>query len=60
MGSAGQISYQEPIVFSGGVANNIGVVKAIEAVLVKKVIIPNQPQITAALGAAFFAGESVE
>lgn len=55
MGTSGQISYKEPIVFSGGVAKNIGVVKAIEEELRKKVISPKEPQITAALGAAIFA-----
>jgi len=57
MGTAGQISYNELIVFSGGVAKNIGVVKAIEGELGKKVITPEEPQITAALGAAIFAKE---
>jgi predicted CoA-substrate-specific enzyme activase len=57
MGAGGQIRYNEPIVFSGGVAKNIGVVKAIEEELGKKVITPEEPQITAALGAAIFAKE---
>ena len=57
MGTAGQIGYHEPIVFSGGVAKNIGVVRAIEEDLRKKVIVPEEPQITAALGAAIFARE---
>jgi predicted CoA-substrate-specific enzyme activase len=57
MGAGGQISYNEPIVFSGGVAKNIGVVKAIEEELGKEVITPEEPQITAALGAAIFAKE---
>jgi predicted CoA-substrate-specific enzyme activase len=57
MGAGGQVDYQEPIVFSGGVARNVGVVKAIEEELGKKVITPDEPQITAALGAAIFARE---
>jgi predicted CoA-substrate-specific enzyme activase len=57
MGAGGQVDYKEPIVFSGGVARNVGVVKAIEEELGKKVIIPEEPQITAALGAAIFAQE---
>jgi predicted CoA-substrate-specific enzyme activase len=60
MGTAGQISYNELIVFSGGVAKNIGVVKAVEEELGKKVITPEEPQITAALGAAIFAKEHSE
>lgn len=58
MGAGGQINYKEPIVFSGGVARNIGVVKAIEEELGKKVVTLEEPQITAALGAAVFARES--
>jgi predicted CoA-substrate-specific enzyme activase len=57
MGAGGQISYNEPIIFSGGVAKNIGVVKAIEEELGQEVITPKEPQITAALGAAIFAKE---
>lgn len=60
IGAAGQISYEEPIVFSGGVARNIGVVRAIEEELGKKVVVPTEPQITAALGAAIFAREQSE
>jgi predicted CoA-substrate-specific enzyme activase len=58
MGMGAQINYKEDIVFSGGVAKNEGVAKAIEEVLGKKVIVPEEPQITAALGAALFAKES--
>jgi predicted CoA-substrate-specific enzyme activase len=58
MGAGGQISFTEPIVFSGGVARNIGVVKAIEKELGKKVVTLEEPQLTAALGAALFAKES--
>ena len=57
MGTTGLINYSEPIVFSGGVARNIGVVKAIEEELGKEVTTPEEPQITAALGAALFAKE---
>jgi predicted CoA-substrate-specific enzyme activase len=60
MGAGGQISYNEPIVFSGGVARNIGVVKAIEEELGKEVVTPEEPQITAALGAAIFAKERAQ
>jgi predicted CoA-substrate-specific enzyme activase len=58
MGNAGQISYEESIIFSGGVARNQGVVRAIEEELGMKVVIPEEPQITGALGAALFARES--
>lgn len=55
MGRTGQIRYQTPIVFSGGVANNEGVTQAFKDLLNKDVeAIPN-PQNTAALGAAMTA-----
>ena len=60
MGITGQISYEKDIIFSGGVAKNIGVVKAIEEELGKRVATPKEPQITAALGAAIFAQEHSE
>jgi predicted CoA-substrate-specific enzyme activase len=55
IGKSAQITFEEPIVFSGGVAKNTGIVKAFEELLGKKVIVPNEPQITGALGAAVFA-----
>ena len=58
MGNTGQIKYEELIVFSGGVARNQGVVKAVEEELGLKVVIPDEPQITAALGAALSAVKS--
>jgi len=57
MGRSGSINYREPIVFTGGVAKNVGVIKATEEELQKKVKTPKEPQITAALGAAIFAKE---
>jgi predicted CoA-substrate-specific enzyme activase len=59
MGVGGQVSFEEPVVLSGGVARNIGVVRAIEEELGKKVITLDEPQITAALGAAILAKEHV-
>lgn len=55
MGAAAQITCQPPVCFTGGVAKNVGVVKAIQEELKSAVIVPDQPQITAALGAALFA-----
>lgn len=60
MGRAAQIAYTTPICFSGGVAKNIGVVKAIEEELGKKVIVPQKPQMTASLGAAIFAKRNLQ
>lgn len=55
MGKAGQIQFEQTIVFSGGVANNVGVTKALEDVLQKPVKAIETPQITGALGAALIA-----
>ena len=55
MGKAAQIHFLEPIVFSGGVANNIGIVRTFEKILNKKIYIPSNPQSTAALGGAIYA-----
>ena len=47
--------YVEPIVFSGGVAKNVGVKAAFEKLLKKKVDAIEDPQITGAFGAAIYA-----
>lgn len=57
MGRAGRLVFAEPIVFSGGVANNIGVKEAFERLLKKKVNAIENPQNTGALGAAICALE---
>lgn len=43
------------VVFTGGVARNRGVVKALSQQLNSPLLIPEEPEITAALGAALFA-----
>ena len=48
---------EEKIVFCGGVAKNAGVKKALELELNKTLYIPEDPQITGALGAAIIAQE---
>jgi predicted CoA-substrate-specific enzyme activase len=55
MGASALIDYVTPVCFTGGVAKNIGVVKAIEEELGKRLIVPEEPQITASLGAALIA-----
>lgn len=59
MGKTANIRFKKDIVFSGGVARNIGMVKATEDLLGEEVIIPDDPQKTAALGAALMAREKV-
>jgi (R)-2-hydroxyacyl-CoA dehydratese activating ATPase len=57
MGRAGQIEYRDQIIFSGGVARNSGAVAAIRQTLKQEIHTPDEPQITAALGAALIAKE---
>ncbi len=54
-GKAGRIPFAEPIVFSGGVANNKGIERIFAKMLGKEVTAISQPQSTAALGAALKA-----
>lgn len=54
---ARQLKVEAPVVFTGGVAKNAGMVKAMETVLGMKVFVPAEPLITGALGAAILAYE---
>lgn len=49
---------QEPIVFQGGVAANIGIVKAFEKALGKRLIIPEYHAVMGAYGAALIAKQA--
>ncbi len=55
MGRAGQMKFVEPIVISGGVAQNQGIVNEFMSQLDKKITAISIPQSTAALGAAISA-----
>lgn len=55
MGRSAQIAYLEPIVFSGGVANNEAITDIFSELLGKPVKAVETPQSTAALGAALRA-----
>ncbi|MCP4665549.1 MAG: 2-hydroxyglutaryl-CoA dehydratase [Deltaproteobacteria bacterium] len=50
-----QVGVNEPVVMSGGVAKNAGVVRVLERLLETDIIVPPEPQIVGALGAALFA-----
>jgi (R)-2-hydroxyacyl-CoA dehydratese activating ATPase len=50
-----RVGLEEPVCMTGGVAKNLGVVKALEEKLEAKMNIPDEPQITGALGAAYLA-----
>ncbi|ABB14958.1 acyl-CoA dehydratase activase [Carboxydothermus hydrogenoformans] len=55
---AQKVGVVEPVVFTGGVAKNTGVVAALERKLGVKLLIPEDSTITAALGAALLAAEN--
>jgi len=49
------VGYREQVVFTGGVAKNTGVKNALEAAIGLPILIPKEPQIVGALGAALLA-----
>lgn len=51
---------QEPFVMTGGVAKNSGVVAAIEERVKSSLLLPDEPQIAGALGAAIIAGKGIQ
>jgi predicted CoA-substrate-specific enzyme activase len=53
----GQVGLKEKVVMVGGVAKNTGVVRSLEKMLGTSFLIPQEPQITGALGAALIAAE---
>ncbi|MDP8203308.1 MAG: acyl-CoA dehydratase activase [Candidatus Tenebribacter mawsonii] len=55
---ASQLHWQDPIVFTGGVAKNSGMQRAISKVMDSEIIVPENSFITGALGAAIFAKEN--
>ena len=57
-GLAYRAGLEKDIVFTGGVAKNAGVVRAVSSVLKTDVIVAPNPQTTGALGAALFAYEA--
>ncbi len=58
MGMVGKVGLQDDIIFTGGVAKNQGILQALQHETGKKnIIVPPEPQITGALGAAIIAME---
>ncbi len=55
---ASRLKVQPDVVFTGGVAKNAGVVKALEASLGCSVLVPADPLLSGALGAALLARET--
>jgi predicted CoA-substrate-specific enzyme activase len=54
-----QLHWQEPVVFTGGVAMNKGMQEELSSVLKTEMLIPENSLITGALGAALFALEGL-
>ncbi len=52
-----RVGVEEDFVISGGIAKNVGIVSRLERTLGLKALIPPEPQIVGAVGAALFAGE---
>lgn len=57
---ARRVGVEPPVAFAGGVAKNVGVVRALEEVLGEQLIVPEEPQIVGALGAALVAQDGRE
>jgi len=53
----GRVGVEPGLMISGGVAKNLGVVKALENKINLNATIPEEPEIVVALGAAVLAGE---
>jgi predicted CoA-substrate-specific enzyme activase len=59
-GMARRVGVEPPVAFAGGVAKNVGVVRALEEVLGEALIVPEEPQIVGALGAALVARDGAD
>jgi predicted CoA-substrate-specific enzyme activase len=57
VGMMKRVSDEEPILFAGGVARNPCIHKLLEKSLDRKIIVPENPQMVGALGAAMLAAE---
>lgn len=57
---ARRVGVEPPVAFAGGVAKNIGVVHALQEVLGESLLVPDEPQIIGALGAALVARDMSE
>lgn len=60
VGLVGRVGLRQPVIMTGGVAQNIGVVRAIEKELNVSILVPSEPQIVGAIGAALFALDYAE
>jgi len=51
------IGFSKDVAFTGGVAKNVGVKRELESAIGMQIIVPEEPQIIGALGAALLAGD---
>jgi predicted CoA-substrate-specific enzyme activase len=58
-GLAQRVGMQPEVLMCGGVSKNSGIIRAMEAKLGKQVLVPEEPQIVVALGAALVAQEGL-
>jgi len=56
-GMVRRLKIEPDVVFTGGVAKNIGVVKALEESLGCRVLVPEEPLLSGAIGAALIGKE---
>jgi len=49
------VGFKKDVAFTGGVAKNVGMKKALEDEIKLEILVPEQPQIMGALGAAILA-----
>lgn len=59
IGMAGKIGVDDPLVFTGGVARNVGIARALETVTGHPVLVPEAPEYTGALGAALLGAQAM-
>ncbi len=59
LGMSGRIGLRDEVIFTGGVARNAGVHKALEEITGRTIQIPSEPQYTGALGAAILASREL-
>jgi predicted CoA-substrate-specific enzyme activase len=59
MALAKRVGIEKDVAVAGGVALNVGLVNSLEKEMGFKVLVPEKPQLVAALGAAVIAGENI-
>jgi predicted CoA-substrate-specific enzyme activase len=58
VGMLKRVSIDDPLIFAGGVAQNPCIHRLLERSLGRKVLVPEEPQMVGALGAAILAGQN--